>query len=47
MKWAGYVACMVKKRGVYWILEGRPEGRSNLGDPDIDEMIILRWIFRK
>ena len=25
---------------------GRPEVNSHLGDPGIDGMIILRWIFR-
>jgi len=25
----------------------KPEGKSHLGDPDIDGRIILRWIFRK
>ena len=26
MRWAGHVACMVERRGVYRILVGRPEG---------------------
>jgi hypothetical protein len=33
-------------RGVHRVLVGRPEGRSHWGDPDIDERIILRGIFR-
>jgi hypothetical protein len=27
LRWAGSVACMEERRGVYWILVGRPEGR--------------------
>jgi hypothetical protein len=26
---------------------GKPEGKNYLGDPDLDGMIILRWLFRK
>jgi hypothetical protein len=33
MKWAGHVARMVKVRGAYNILVGRPEGRRPLGRP--------------
>ena len=33
--------------GESWFLVGRPEGKSHWGDPDVDERIILRWIFRK
>jgi hypothetical protein len=25
----------------------KPEGKSPLGDPDVDGRIILKWIFRK
>jgi hypothetical protein len=28
-------------------LVGKPEGKRPLGDPDLDGIIILRWIFRK
>jgi hypothetical protein len=28
-------------------LVGKPEEKSHLGDPDVDERIILIWIFRK
>jgi len=31
---------------IYHCLVGKPE-RKRLGDPDVDERIILRWIFRK
>jgi len=33
MRWAGHVARMVEERGVYKILQGKPEGRSTLGRP--------------
>jgi hypothetical protein len=33
MRWAGHVAHMGEKRGVYRILVGRPEGRQPLGRP--------------
>jgi len=38
---------MGKRRGVYRILLGKPEGRRPLGDPGLDGRIILRWIIRK
>ena len=47
MRWAGHVARMGKKRGVYRILVGKTEGKRHLGDPGVDGRIILRWIFRK
>jgi hypothetical protein len=37
---------MGERRGVYRVLVGKTEGKSHLEDPDIDGMIILRWIFR-
>ena len=46
MRWAGHVARMGEKRGVYGVLVGKPEGKI-LGDPAVDGRIILRWIFRK
>jgi len=36
-----------ERRGVYTVLVGKPEGKSNLGDPVVDGRIIFRWIFRK
>ena len=45
MKWAGHVAHMGERRGVYRFLARKPEGKSNLEDPGIDGRIILRWIF--
>jgi hypothetical protein len=45
--WAGHVACMRKRRGVYRALVGKSEGKRHQGDPGVDGSIILRWIFRK
>jgi hypothetical protein len=42
MRWAGNVAHIGDRRGVYRVLVGKPGG-----DPGIDGRIILRWIFRK
>jgi hypothetical protein len=36
-----------ENRGVYRILVGRPERRNHFGDPGVDGMIILNWIFKK
>ena len=33
MRWAGHVARMGEKRGVYRVLVGKPEGRRILGRP--------------
>ena len=37
MRWAGHVARMGDRRGAYWILVGKPEGKRPLGRPK------LRW----
>jgi hypothetical protein len=47
MKRTGHMARMGVRRGVYRVLVGKPEGKNHLGDPDVDERIILRWIFRQ
>jgi len=47
MRWAGHVARMEKRRGVYRVLVGKPEGKKPLGRPRGGWRIILRWIFRK
>jgi hypothetical protein len=31
MRWAGYVACMGERRGVYRVLVGKPERKKPLG----------------
>jgi len=36
MGWAGYVARMVEKRGVYRVLVRKPEGKRPLEDPGVD-----------
>jgi len=46
-RYAGHVARMWKKRGVYRVLVGKPEGKRPFGRPDLDGRLILRWIFRK
>jgi len=38
---------MGEKRGVYKVLVGKPQGNRPLGDPGIEGIIILSWIFRK
>jgi hypothetical protein len=44
----GHVERTGKWRGLYRILwEGNLKERDHLGDPGVDERIILRWIFRK
>ena len=47
MRWAGLVARMGERRGLYRVLVGKPEGKRPLGYPGGDWRIILRWIFRK
>jgi hypothetical protein len=47
MRWAGYVARMGDRRGVYWVSMGRRDGKNHLEEIGVDERIILRWIFRK
>jgi len=47
MRWAGHVARMRERRGVYRVLVGKPEGKRPLGKPRRRWGIILKWIFRK
>jgi hypothetical protein len=47
MKWAGHVARMGERRGVYRVLVGKPQGKGHFRDPGVDGRIMLRWIFRK
>jgi hypothetical protein len=34
-------------RNAYRILVGKREGRENMGDLGVDEMIILKWMLKK
>jgi len=53
MRWAGHVARMGEKRGVYRVLVGKPEGRRPLGRPrrrwvdnirtDLQEVGVVIW----
>jgi hypothetical protein len=47
MRWAWHVACMGEKRGAYWILVGRPEGRRPLGRPRRRWEDTIKMIFKK
>jgi len=47
IRWAGHVARMGKKRGVYRVLVGKTEGKRPLGRPRRRWGIILRWGFGK
>ena len=47
MRWAGRVARMGQRRGIYKVLVGNLRERDYLGDTGVDGRIILRWIFRK
>ena len=40
MRWAGHVARMGERRGVYSVLVGKPQEKSHLGDPRVDRWII-------
>ena len=47
MRWAGHVARTWSAAAytVFWW--GNLRDRDHLGDPDVNERIIIRWIFRK
>ena len=47
MRWAGQVARMGERRGVYRVLVEKPEDKSHLENPGVDGRIILKWIIRK
>jgi hypothetical protein len=36
MRWAGHVACMGERRGVYRVLVEKPERKNQLEDPGLD-----------
>jgi hypothetical protein len=37
----GHVASVKKRRGAYWVLAGKLEGKAHLKDPEVDGRIIL------
>jgi hypothetical protein len=41
MRWAGHVARMGEGRGVYRVLDGRPEGKNHWEDLGVDGRITL------
>ena len=45
MRWAGNIARVGERRGVYRVLVGKPEGKNHLRERAVDGRIILRWIF--
>jgi hypothetical protein len=47
MRWAEHIPRLGEGRVVYMVLVGSPEGKRPLGDPGVDGMIVLRWIFNK
>jgi hypothetical protein len=47
MRWAGHVARMEERRGVYRVLVGNLREIDHLEDPGVDGRIILRRIFSK
>jgi hypothetical protein len=46
MRWAGYVARMVK-RSTYRILVGKPEKRDHYEDQNVGGWTILKWILER
>jgi hypothetical protein len=43
MRWTGHVAHMGEGRGIYGVLDGKPEGKRLLGIPRHRWVITLRW----
>ena len=47
MRWAGHVAHLGDRRGIFRVLVGNLRERGHLGDPDLDGRIILRLYFKR
>jgi hypothetical protein len=47
MRWAGHAALMGERTCACRILVGKPEGKRPLGEPSLDERIVLKWMFEK
>ena len=47
MRWAGYTARLRDRRGLYKVLEGRPDGKRLLERPRRSGRMILKCIFKK
>jgi hypothetical protein len=47
MRWAGHVARMGKGEACRGFLWGKLKERGHWGESNVDERIILRWIFKK
>ena len=45
MRWAGHVARMGERRGIYRGLVVKTDETDHLGDPGVEGRIILRWNF--
>jgi len=44
MRWAGHVACMGERRGVYRVWWGNLRESNHLRDPDVDGKIMFSSI---
>jgi hypothetical protein len=47
MRCSGHVARIGEKRNTYRILVGNPEGKRPLGEQDVGEWTILKWILER
>jgi hypothetical protein len=47
MEWAGHVASMGERRGVYRVLVGKPEGKRPLGKPRRRWNVIIEMDLQK
>jgi len=44
LRWSGHVTRVVDRKFGYKVLVDRPEGKNQLEDLGVDDMIILKWI---